>query len=183
MKSPQKREERKQKMLGINNPMKNKEISSKVSVSLLGRKLSTERKIKMSLRMKGNQYNKGKQNNKGKHWILTDEQREKYGNKGIDNHNWKGGISKLNNSIRQLKEYHKWQSFVFQRDNWTCQTCRKRGCYLEIHHIKELYKIIKENNLITIEDALYCKELWSIDNGITLCKGCHNLTKRGRKHD
>ena len=36
--------------------------------------------------------------------------------------------------------------------------------------------IIKENKLTNSGDALKCKELWDIDNGITLCKNCHKLT-------
>jgi len=27
--------------------------------------------------------------------------------------------------------------------------------------------------------ALSCDELWDLNNGVTLCEDCHNLTKRG----
>jgi len=96
------------------------------------------------------------------------------------NPNWNGGISPLRSQLYSIEEYKQWRSDVFKRDNWTCQTCGVRGVYLEAHHIKELNKIIKENNIKTKEEALNCSELWDINNGVTLCQECHNLTKRGR---
>ena len=36
--------------------------------------------------------------------------------------------------------------------------------------------IIRENNINTAEGALACKELWDINNGITLCLECHKQT-------
>ena len=104
-----------------------------------------------------------------------------------ENHpNWKGGTTKLRDKIKCLLEYKQWRSDIFQRDNWTCQTCSERSrkgkvVYLEAHHIKEYSKIIEEYEIKTVEEALKCKELWDINNGITLCKSCHNLTKNGRK--
>ncbi len=60
------------------------------------------------------------------------------------------------------KEYILWRSNVFERDNWTCQTCGVKGCYLEAHHIKS-YAKYPELRLI-------------VDNGVTLCHECHKLT-------
>ena len=87
---------------------------------------------------------------------------------GENNPNWKGGISVNVHSIREPK-YKKWRSDVFTRDNWTCQTCRKRGGYLEAHHIKSWAK--------------YPKLRYDLENGITLCMECHKLTDnyRGKK--
>lgn len=89
---------------------------------------------------------------------------------------WKGGITPLNKKIRNSLEYKQWRSCIFQRDKWTCQTCGKRGCYLEAHHIKSLAEILKDNNIKTLGEALNCDELWNIDNGVTLCEECHKLT-------
>jgi len=100
---------------------------------------------------------------------------------GKEHYNWKGGISKLAKLLWQTAEYQRWRSDVFERDNWICQTCGKRGGgRLEAHHIKELYLILKEYNIKTMEQARNCKELWDIENGITLCRECHKLTFKGK---
>lgn len=92
---------------------------------------------------------------------------------------WNGG-GNLTSSIRTCYQYRQWRSDVFTRDNFTCQDCGLRGCYLEAHHIKELSKIKRQYKINTLHEALDCEELWNINNGITLCKDCHNKTKLGR---
>lgn len=57
------------------------------------------------------------------------------------------------------------------RDNYTCQHCFKRGCYLEPHHIVPQVECLK----IGWEEGIF-----DIDNGLSLCGDCHNLTKNGR---
>ena len=44
---------------------------------------------------------------------------------------------------------------------------------LEVHYAKTFDDICKENNIYTIEQALACKELWNLDNGISICYNCH----------
>ena len=44
---------------------------------------------------------------------------------------------------------------------------------LEVHHAKTFDDICKENNVSTIEQALTCKELWNLNNGFSMCYGCH----------
>lgn len=90
----------------------------------------------------------------------------------------KQGVTPLRILIRMSPFYKKWRSGVFSRDKWTCQTCQLRGCILEAHHIKPFVKILKEYNIKTVEDALKCEELWNLNNGVTLCKGCHNDVKK-----
>lgn len=107
----------------------------------------------------------------------------KKGHEGLRNEkspSWKGGITPLNHKVRTSTKMLHWRSDVFERDNWTCQTCGKRGVYLNAHHKKEFYKIISENNIKTFEEAINCEELWDTNNGVTLCEDCHDLTKRGR---
>ncbi len=83
----------------------------------------------------------------------------------------------LNKSIRELIQYSNWRTQVFGRDNFTCQKCGKRGSWLEAHHIKRFSTIMEENNIKTLEEAYMCKELWNLDNGVTLCRKCHRKIK------
>lgn len=116
---------------------------------------------------------------------------------GENSFNWKGGTTSLGQKIRVLPEYLKWRSDVFQRDNWTCQTCRARNgngksIILEAHHIKPFQKILKEflqeyDQFSPYDDAYTLTRLaikyepfWDVNGGETLCKKCHDLTKRGR---
>lgn len=96
-------------------------------------------------------------------------------NCGENNNMWKGGVTSLNKSIRQLPEFKEWKIQVFGRDNFTCQECGKRGVWLEAHHIKSVSNIITENNIFNKEEALMCNKLWDLNNGITYCKPCHEL--------
>lgn len=99
------------------------------------------------------------------------------GRYGEEASNWKGGITTLYNLIRESIRNKKWQKTCLKRDMWTCQECKKVGGDLEVDHIKQLALIIKENNIKTIQQALKCAELWDINNGRTLCLGCHKKTK------
>jgi hypothetical protein len=96
---------------------------------------------------------------------------------GENNPRWKGGITKLQEKLRKIKEYKKWRESIFKRDDWTCQMCEKRGVYLEAHHLVEFNRIIKIHNITTLNLARNCEDLWKKSNGLTLCRKCHNLTK------
>ena len=86
---------------------------------------------------------------------------------GENNPNWKGGISKNVHSIREPK-YKLWRKEVFERDNYTCQACGLKRCYLEAHHIKSWAK--------------YPKLRYKINNGITYCLDCHKKFDKFRNN-
>lgn len=101
--------------------------------------------------------------------------------------NWKGGLTPLIILVRNSSKMKVWRNKVFKKDNWTCQKCNKRGkIIIESHHIKPFIKIIRENNISTFMQAMNCLELWNVNNGVTLCKECHDLlnnnlrNKKGR---
>ena len=104
------------------------------------------------------------------------------GRKGLSGKNnpaWKGGRTPLVRSIRTCGKYFQWRSDVYQRDNWTCQTCNKRGERLNAHHKKSFQRILDEYKITSFIQAMVCAELWDVDNGVTLCEDCHLLTKGG----
>ena len=125
-----------------------RKLSKNNARAMLGKKHSIETRKKMS------------KSGKGKH-------------SGSKNGMWKGGISSLQVVIRNIFQYRQWRSDVFTRDDFICQRCGKKGGYLEAHHIKNFSLILRENNVKTVRQAIECRELWNINNGVTLCKKCH----------
>ena len=82
---------------------------------------------------------------------------------GEKHYNWKGGITEPNRKLRHSCEYTDWRKQVFERDDYTCQMCDKRGVYIEANHI-----------LRFIDNP---EHRLSVMNGITLCRPCHDKTK------
>jgi hypothetical protein len=109
--------------------------------------------------------------------------------------NWKGGITDIEQDIRNLPKNKFWIKGVFKRDNYTCQLCDKRGVYLEAHHLEGLARLVEKflkeySNFNTIKDkwillklAVSYKPFWNIKNGITLCKHCHNSRRNWMKRN
>lgn len=61
--------------------------------------------------------------------------------------------------IRNSKEYSEWRKKVFERDDYTCKMCGKKGGNLNAHHIKSFKK--------------YPELRLKLSNGLTLCEECH----------
>jgi 5-methylcytosine-specific restriction endonuclease McrA len=98
-------------------------------------------------------------------WLNNNGFRKKMSevHKGKKHHNWRGGITPINQQIRHSFEANEWRTMVFGRDGFACQMCFRKGGYLNAHHIKPFAK--------------YPELRFEIDNGITLCEECHNKTK------
>ena len=86
------------------------------------------------------------------------------------NPNWKGGITKKNQQLRNSPKYKQWRQSCMERDKYTCQDCLKKGGYLQVHHINPV--------------STHPQEIWDVSNGKTLCLACHEKVhekKIGRK--
>lgn len=99
--------------------------------------------------------------------------------RGERHYQWKGGLSKLGQSIRQMTEYRKWVDAVRKRDE-RCMQCGSVGA-LESHHIKPLAELIALHGIDSRPSARACPALWDISNGQTLCTPCHYKI-HGRKY-
>ena len=85
--------------------------------------------------------------------------------------------------IRNTTACLNWRIAILKHDNFKCRMCAasikdNKTLRLEVHHAKSFDDICKENNITTIKQALTCKQVWSLNNGISLCYRCHkNLEK------
>jgi len=93
-------------------------------------------------------------------------------------------VSLLKLKIRNTTEYLKWRIAILKRDNFRCQICSasikggNKSLRLAVHHAKSFNDICVENNITTVKQALACEDIWSLDNGISLCYDCHkNIEK------
>lgn len=86
----------------------------------------------------------------------------KLGKVGELTNNWRGGTTKQRTLAMSRDDYKQWRKAVFERDNYTCQSCNIKGGDLEADHIKAW---------CSFPDLRY-----EISNGQTLCKDCHRKT-------
>lgn len=126
-------------------------------------KFSKKTRKKLSEKMKGNKRGLGHKYPEEIRKRLSIERKGQgnpaYNIRGKKHYNWKGGITQKNQLIRHSFEYKEWRKSIFKRDNFTCQSCNKKGDYLVVHHIKPF----STNPELRFE----------ISNGITFCKNCH----------
>lgn len=88
----------------------------------------------------------------------------------------------LRRAIRDCFKMRCWREQCFKRDKYMCQECKKIGGKLSVHHKNEFENILRNNNITSYEQALFCEEFWDLSNGITLCWDCHkkkHVIRRG----
>ena len=94
---------------------------------------------------------------------------------GQNNCNWNANLTyeerEANKSRLSDPIYKKWRKEIFIKDDYTCQKCFQKGGSINAHHIIN-YSICSELRL-------------DKDNGITMCKSCHNEfhNKYGKKNN
>ena len=71
--------------------------------------------------------------------------------------------------IRGSSAYSRWRKAVFERDNYTCRFCGKRGGRIDADHIKTFF--------------LYPELRLDVNNGRTLCEECHRRTPTYRMNN
>lgn len=77
------------------------------------------------------------------------------------------GFKTKENRLERIKFRNNMQKLVFERDNYTCQMCEKRGGNLQVDHIQSW--------------AEYVELRFSMDNCRTLCMDCHYFVTFGKK--
>lgn len=158
---------------GTKSIMKANKTSFKKGSLGFNRKHTEESKIKMS-KSKKELYSSGK--------IKLNSGCFKKGCRGDKSPAWKGGCSPIYLRIRKSMKYLSWRSNVFERDLYICQLCNNQGCNLEVHHKIPFSKILRDNNIKTLEQAEQYEELWDINNGVTLCLDCHTKVDKYRNY-
>ena len=94
--------------------------------------------------------------------------------RGKDHPQWRGGITPLIMKIRNSDNAREWREAIFKRDGYVCVSCLDdKGHNLNAHHIKRLSDLVFTMKIETAEQAFATKELWDVNNGMTLCEKCH----------
>lgn len=157
-------------MIGKKHSEKTKQ---KMSESHFGKKMSEEAKRNMSKGKRGytvSERTREKISKAGKGHIVSKRTRKKLS--GRNHWNWKGGITPKNERIRRAIEFRLWREAVFARDNWTCQKCKIRCIGLRDISGRNSNKLIQCHHIKNF--SKYPELGTSIENGITLCKKCHD---------
>lgn len=82
----------------------------------------------------------------------------------------------VKDAIRNSVRLARWSRDVRMRDG----VCQKCGASVGItaHHIHGLKKMVVEFGITNPDEALKCDALFDVNNGITLCRNCHDDVHR-----
>lgn len=92
--------------------------------------------------------------------------------RGSKHHSWNPNLTDQDrNQKRDEIKLKPLRLLVFDRDNYTCQKCKKTNCYLNAHHLDGFHWFIEGR--------------YDLNNLISLCKTCHADFHRrfGRRHN
>ena len=172
----------------ISKLMKGRRITwaDKISKSLTGRKLSKKERKKLSEAHKGikpSEETRKKMSLAHSGKKLTKEHRERLSKiaketnrrpphcYGKECWNWKGGITPLNIKIRSSRKMKAWRRAVLAKYGAVCQKCNQQKGQMISHHIFSFAK--------------YPGIRADVNNGIVLCKDCHDKFHKiyGNKHN
>lgn len=133
------------------------EVVEKIRLANTGKTKTEEDRRGISERMRGNKHRLGR-----RHSLETRKLMSTSARKGEHSNFWKGGTTGEAKVIRSSAEYRLWRKAVFERDDYTCQVCGKRGGRLHPDHIKRF--------------SMFPELRFEVDNGRTLCEDCHKQT-------
>ena len=125
------------------------------------RKMRSEQSRKTSEKYWGDENERAIRSEKVREATLKQWQNIEYRRKQVAAHG--GDPDNMNiNKSRAFKSpgYDKWKKDVFEREDYTCEKCGKRGCLLHAHH-KNGYHWCEKGRV-------------NLDNGACLCKECHD---------
>ena len=118
---------------------------------------------------------------------------------GNKNPNYKGGITQIENHLKNMMEVKQWFKNSKKEVDYTCQLTGKRGVKLHTHHLKSFNTIVKEGHIFnniqikeivsdyTEEELTLLEEYvksWHMDtkNAIVLCEKVHKLFHRTKEN-
>lgn len=79
--------------------------------------------------------------------------------RGVLSHLWRGGVAGENRAARYSVQADRWRLAVFERDDYTCALCGRRGGRLTADHL--------------LPWSAYPELRFDVRNGRTVCRTCH----------
>lgn len=97
-----------------------------------------------------------------KYWGQSGEKNPMFNRRGSKHPNWHGGLTPFRQKMYKTLEAKKWFKEIYKRDGKQCKNCGYNK-NLQVHHILP----VRDYPLLILD----------INNGIVLCKKCHDKTK------